>query len=131
MILGTGWKIDEKTVITASNQDAYKAPLDDCKTLIPSVTKMGVDPGGYPVYAPPIGWTVITATKDNAGEIDLDIIWVSPGGVGTSIVSCAGGSLSTSSLTPQFEVTRVGGGGSGILLAAAAAGLLAWLLMRE
>jgi hypothetical protein len=94
-LLGPGWKVDDSDVVTASNQMEFSCDLPDACELKKRVAQVKSAWGGYPSYAPPIGWKVYWVSKlaGSAGEaLSLeDTFWVDPEGVAYSITSCAKG----------------------------------------
>lgn len=86
-ILGPGWVIDAgPAVVTKTDQSNFGTPLPKGCGFINKVDLIGVDTEGENIYAPPLGWSVISAS--NVAKNEQEDLWISPQGTIYNVSSC-------------------------------------------
>jgi hypothetical protein len=130
-LLGPGWKVDSSEVVTASNQMEFSTDLPDACELKQLATEVKSAWGGYPSYAPPIGWTVYEVSKlagYSSEPLSVeDTIWASSEGVAYSVTSCAKGVMGGEAVKVIVSEKKT----KHTWLLLGALGALAWLTFKE
>jgi len=132
-LLGTGWMIDDQQVVTSDNQMSMSNDLPDSCELKAKATQVPSAWGGYPSYAPPIGWTVYYVSRAaGAGAEALslqDTLWASPEGLVYSVTSCAKGV--TSGSDASVVITPITASNTNVWLVLGILGVVAYFTFKN
>lgn len=132
-LLGAGWKVDDSATVTVANQMTFSCDLPDACELKQRATEVKSAWGGYPSYAPPLGWKVYQVSRPAGSSAETlnieDTIWVDPSGVAYSVTSCAKGVTSSSEMSDLVIIQEKKTNHTWLLLGAL--GLLAYFTFKK